>query len=344
MPMKRRLLLSDASQGDLFAEVRQDGLDAFAAARLQDQTRRRQARPVRAAPLVPDEAEMARRLEASGNYRVLRRLEPRPVRPLPVPRAASTRIGIVLDTETTGLDHGRDEIIELGMLAFTYDETGIGNVVGVFSELRCPSLPISAEITRITGITAEMVAGRTIDPEAVRRFVEPADLVIAHNARFDRPFCERFAPGFEAKPWACSVAEVDWTGLGFEGTKLGYLVGQSGYFHNGHRAVDDCHALLEVLAQPARAAAEPPFRQLLASAAGTRLRLFAIASPFHTKDVLKARGYRWNDGSDGRPKCWWREIAEDAREEEAEFLRREVYRADVDLHVQRLTACDRYKA
>ena len=166
----------------------------------------------------PTMEEMAQRLEDSGNYRVLRKLQPRPIRQRTV--AGTHKIGVILDTETTGLDSRKDEIIELGMIAFTYDENGIADVVDVFSALREPSVPISAEITRITGITAQMVEGQRIDIDAVSRFITPADLVIAHNARFDRPFCEKFAPGFDVKPWACSVSEIDWTGLGYEGTKL----------------------------------------------------------------------------------------------------------------------------
>ncbi|WP_374700798.1 3'-5' exonuclease [Aureimonas sp. D3] len=300
-------------------------------------------------PKPEGEAMMVERLERTGRYRVLRKLAPREVLSHLRPPADRTpggwpRLGIVLDTETTGLDHAAHEVIELGMVAFTYDESGVRDVVGVFSQLQQPTGPITPDITRITGITDEMVAGRRIDLEAVRRFVEPADLVIAHNARFDRPFCEKLCPGFEAKPWACSVSEVDWTALGFEGTKLGYLVGQCGYFHNGHRAVDDCHALLEVLAQPSRTQAEPAFRQLLASAAAPRLRVHALGSPFHTKDILKARGYRWSDGSGRQPKCWWREISEDAMNEEARFLETEVYAGGMNAHVERLTACARFKA
>ena len=296
-----------------------------------------------------DETAMVERLEHTGRYRVLRKLAPREVKPHlhpPADRAPGSwpRLGVILDTETTGLDHAAHEVIELGMVAFTYDEAGVRDVVGVFSQLQQPEGPITPDITRITGITDEMVAGQRIDVEAVRRFVEPADLVIAHNARFDRPFCEKLCHGFEAKPWACSVSEVDWTALGFEGTKLGYLVGQCGYFHNGHRAVDDCHALLEVLAQPSRTQALPAFRQLLASAASARLRVHALGSPFHTKDILKARGYRWSDGSGRQPKCWWREIAEDAMDEEAHFLETEVYAGGMNAHVERLTACERFKA
>jgi DNA polymerase-3 subunit epsilon len=295
------------------------------------------------------DASLVERLEATGRYRVLRKLEPRPVMPELWPPAdrqpgSWPRLGIILDTETTGLDHATHDVIELGMVAFTYDQTGVRDVVGVFSALQEPSHAISAEITGITGITDEMVAGQRFDLDAIQRFIADADLLIAHNARFDRPFCEKLTPGFDVKPWACSVSEVDWVGLGFEGTKLGYLVGQCGAFHNGHRAVDDCHALLEVLSHPARTQAPSPFQQLLASSQQTRLRIHAIGSPFHTKDALKERGYRWSDGMGGKPKCWWREVAEDAYDDEVCFLEEEIYAGNMNAYVESLTACERFKA
>lgn len=295
-----------------------------------------------------DESVAIDRLEETGRFRVLRKLEPRPVRPERWPPAARSpgawpRLGIVLDTETTGLDAASNEVIELGMVAFTYDKASVLDVVGVFSALQQPTRPLPPEITRITGLTDAMLAGQRIDLAAAERFVAGADLVIAHNARFDRPFCEKILPVLAVKPWACSVAEVDWVSLGFEGTKLGYLIGQCGFFHNGHRATDDCHALLEVLAQPARKDAPAAFAQLVASAARTRLRIHALGSPFHTKDVLKARGYRWSDGASAMPKGWWREVEEDGFEEEARFLETEIYNGAMNAHVERLTACERFK-
>ena len=62
------------------------------------------------------------------------------------------------------------------------------------------------------------------------------------------------------------------------------------------------------------------------------------------KDILKARGYRWSDGTGGQPKSWWCESAEESYEEELRFLREEIYRANVDPHIQRMTACERFKA
>ncbi|MFC0194879.1 3'-5' exonuclease, partial [Aureimonas pseudogalii] len=115
-------------------------------------------------------------------------------------------------------------------------------------------------------------------------------------------------------------------------------------FHNGHRAVDDCHALLEVLSHPARTQATAAFQQLLASSLQTRLRIHAIGSPFHAKDALKARGYRWSDGMGGKQKCWWREVAEDAYDDEVCFLEEEIYGGSMNAYVESLTACERFKA
>ena len=286
---------------------------------------------------------MAERLARTGRYRILRQLQPRPVTGVWPTPGSEQRVGIILDTETTGLDHASDEIIELGMVAFCYDETGINEVLGLYGGLHQPSRPISADITRITGITDDMVAGKALDLDAIARFIAPADLVIAHNARFDRPFCERFLPGFDAKPWDCSVAEVDWAGFGFEGAKLGYLVTQGGWFHHGHRAVDDCHALLEVLAAPLPGREDSAFTHLVASSRRRRARIWAENSPFHTKDILKGRGYRWCDGSNGQLKSWWIEVDEDAAEAETAFLREEIYQGRADPYVQWLTATERFK-
>jgi DNA polymerase-3 subunit epsilon len=286
----------------------------------------------------------AQMLEASGDYRVLRRLRPRPVT---VPRMPSKgeKIAVVVDTETTGLDSSKDEVIELGMVAFTYSESGrVGDVIDMFSALREPSVPISPEITRLTGITLEMVAGQRFDIEAVERFIDGADLIIAHNAGFDRPFCECLSPSFQVKAWACSHSEISWSDFGCEGSKLGYLVNRCGWFHQGHRAVEDCYALLEVLTASLSQDGILPFSQLLASAQKTRMRIWAESSPFDMKDVLKKRGYRWNDGIDGRPKSWWVEIDEESYRAELTFLRQEVYRRDVEPYVQRVTAFERFRA
>ncbi len=292
----------------------------------------------------PDEAEMVRILEATGRYQILKKLEQRPIAATPKPGYPLR--GIILDTETTGLDSRKDEIIEIGLIGFTFNDEGeIGDVIGIYGGLQQPSIPIPADVTRLTGITDTMVLDQMIDMPAVRVLIEPADLIIAHNAGFDRPFCEAFSSIFAHKAWACSNSEIDWSARGYEGTKLGYLINQSGYFHFGHRAVDDCFALLEVLALSHGDNDQTPFAELYQASQRSRIRIFAENSPFDLKDRLKERGYRWSDGSDGRPKSWWIEINEEAMEDELQFLRNEIYRwDDADPPVQRLTAFDRFRS
>ena len=325
-----------SAQADLFDDVDEDhgpSLRQLWAQAAPDRRRRSTRRR--------DPEGAAQVLEAHDDYRVLRRLKPRPVDPAYRPGPGES-IAVVIDVETTGLDHRRDEVIELGMVAFVHDAEGrIGPVVGVLGMLHEPRGEITPEIARLTGITAETVAGQAIDMGAVRDLLEPAELVIAHNAMFDRAFCERLDEGFRHRAWACSVAEVPWRDIGFEGAKLGYLVNGCGLFHHGHRAVDDCHALLEVLAHDAGGGTA--FVHLLRSSARTRVRVWAEWAPFDMKDVLKARGYRWSGGGDGQPKAWWKEVDEEDLAAELRFLEREVYGREVDLRRELLTAYERHR-
>jgi len=319
------------SQLDMFAK----GLPA--AAKTRSPSRRRPSQPI-----ARSDEDMARTLEESGNYRILRKLAARPV--VTVRRPGFSRLGVILDTETTGLNHRSDEIIEIGAVAFTFNDDGaIGDIIGVYGGLQQPSRPIPPEITRLTGITDAMVEGQVIDIRSLSKLIEPADLIIAHNAGFDRPFCEAFSVVFAGKAWACSVSEIDWSTRGFEGTKLGYLVGQAGYFHEGHRAVDDCYALLEILDRE-QGCGDSPFTELYRASQRSRVRIFAEHSPFEMKDHLKARGYRWSDGSDGRLKSWWIEVDEEGLGDELAYLRSEIYRwKEADPPVVRLTAFDRFR-
>ncbi|WP_316235409.1 MULTISPECIES: 3'-5' exonuclease [unclassified Bradyrhizobium] len=288
-----------------------------------------------------DLATMAEALAQSPDYRVLRRLVPRA--PSPAAIGEEVRTAVLLDTETTGLDTSRDEIIELGMVSFEYTPNGsIVRVKDVYSAFNEPSSPISTEVTALTGITDEMVAGERIDPDAVSAFVASAAIVIAHNAAFDRRFAERYWPIFERKAWGCSATELDWRSHGFAGAQLGYLLHGAGFFHQAHRAVDDCHALLEVLDFVLPTTGAPALAALLQTARKPIIRVWAEQSPFGLKDSLKKRGYRWSDGTDGRPKSWYIDVQESSIEAEIAYLRDEVYLRDLEPRLQRLTAFERF--
>ncbi len=285
--------------------------------------------------------DMAQHLEASADYRVLRRLVPR--RTIQPDDGSARFLGIFLDLETTGLDPNFEEIIEIALLPFTYSSDGrIFEVREGLNRLRQPTKPIPELVTQITGITDAMVAGHSIDPAELADFVADANLIVAHNARFDRPFAERFCPVFKDMYWACSMADIDWLSEGMEGTKLFYLLAQQGLFFEGHRAVNDCEAAIELLTRPLPKSGRLAFAALLETARKSSFRIWAINSPFDRKDSLKLRGYRWNSGENGQPKSWFIDVAGDARDAELAFLQDEIYRGQKDVPIDEMTAAIRY--
>lgn len=97
---------------------------------------------------------------------------------------------VVFDTETTGLDVGRDAVVQL---------SGVRVVNGrrlrseQFDMLVDPGRPIPPSSTAIHKITDEMVQGAEKVDVAASRFAEFCDgaVLVAHNAAFDMAFLKR---------------------------------------------------------------------------------------------------------------------------------------------------------
>lgn len=292
----------------------------------------------------PELERMIEVLEGTGNYRVLRRFEARPRYAVPTPETALRR-GLIVDVETTGLDTSSDRIIELGLVAFEFDAAGI--VYGVDPKrewFEDPGVPIPPEATEITGITDDMVRGQRIDEATVQAEIARAHIVIAHNASFDRRMLERRFPEFANRHWGCSLNDVPWASFGCRGAKLDYLLFQlCSEFHLGHRAGDDCLATLHVLATP-RSGDATPLTRLLERARRTTVRLSAVGSPIDSKDLLKARGYKWFSGNTTRPKTWFKDLNEEDVEAEQQWLREHAYGglSNPPWRLDRFTAKERY--
>lgn len=225
---------------------------------------------------------------------------------------------ILLDTETTGVDKQADGIVELGMLAVRFNPNS-GQIVMLsdkFSALEDCGVPISAESQAIHGISQEDVQGKAFDDAAIAQWMSPASLVIAHNAGFDRAFFDRRFTDLCDKAWACSFFEMPWREAGYESGKLEYLLYRNGYFYSGHRALTDCFAMAWFFYQ------QPELlKGLLDKSATPTVTVRAFGAPFDTKDILKARGYRFDDGRfSGASKHWWKEISEADLAAEQDFL------------------------
>lgn len=286
--------------------------------------------------------ECIKKLEASGDYRIIRRFVP--VERYHADTSSEKLIGIYLDTETTGLDPDVDTVIELAMVPFEFDSAGnLYRLLPAYNALQDPGRPIPAIAKQITGITDEMVAGQSIDLAEVSKMLAQAAIVIAHNARFDRPVAEKLLADFKNIAWGCSIADINWNEEGLEGVKLDYLAYKFGFFFEGHRATIDCQAGIEILSRRLPGSGEPVLKRLLDTARRTEVRLWAEGAPFDMKDTLRKRGYRWSPGGAGKRKAWYRDISEAQLDEEMRYLNEHIYpRAVGVLPMDRFNAKDRY--
>lgn len=104
---------------------------------------------------------------------------------------------VVFDTETTGLSHDDDGIIEIAGVRV---QGGIVHESDMFESLVNPVRPIPYDAQRVHGITDAMVADAHLLETVLPQFLGFADdaVLVAHNASFDIGFIN---PTLEAMGW-----------------------------------------------------------------------------------------------------------------------------------------------
>lgn len=165
---------------------------------------------------------------------------------------------IILDTETTGIDHKNDEIIELAALKLKMQDGQLTTAADMDLFLRLsPGRSLPPEITKLTGITPMMLETEGVSKEdAARRFVDMLcggkTLVVAYNAQFDLCFLFYFLQRLGLAGHLKGIEMLD--ALSVYKDRRDYphklanaiqayaLQGQ-----NSHRAIDDTAATTELL-------------------------------------------------------------------------------------------------
>lgn len=286
--------------------------------------------------------DIADQLRQSGEYRIINKYH-KPEYYYTDSSTDKKLIGVFLDTETTGLSCVADRIIELGMVKFEYTEDGrIFRLLDEFNRYKDPGMPIPEAITKLTGITDDMVKGHQINVEEVDSYLNDVDIIITHNAQFDRAFFEVAFPNIAPKPWGCSMYDIDWKNEGISSHKLEYIAYKYNFFFEGHRAITDCLAGVHILSQESLISKQPVLKQLLDSALAIRFRLWATNAPYESKDLLKMRGYRWSMNQNDKQRAWFIELKEDQIEEEIDYLRSEIYNSSINIPIEVFDAYSRF--
>lgn len=219
--------------------------------------------------------------------------------PEPIPKEDLCKM-LIVDTETTGFNYLSEEIIEIaGVTLYVNKTTGEAHSVELsFDYFREPTkASISEEITNITGITWAMVCDKRVNFEHVLAKFRNADIIVAHNAAFDRPFVESLLPDLMdlKTPWVCSCHDPNWTKLGFHKKGLEALLAKKMFWYDAHLAINDCNAVAYLLYM------HPEVVKLLIDFSTIETyKLNLVKTPYGYNDGIKGMGFRW----DSKKKHW----------------------------------------
>ena len=245
-----------------------------------------------------------------------------------------------LDLETTGLDKIEDKIIELALKLVAIDRNN-GELLGVIAEYQSfhdPNELIDEKITLINGINNEMVQEYSIDWDEVNNLISTADIILAHNASFDRAFMDRYLTLSTEKVWSCSISDIDWLKRGFTSNKQELLCFWHGFYYDSHRAMFDVDALIGLLTHESYEENKPMI-ELLENASKPYYKLLALDSPYDTKDKLKAKDYNW----DPERRSWWKRLLLVEIETEQNWLTENIYNGHFTGTVEEIPLTDKYK-
>jgi DNA polymerase III epsilon subunit family exonuclease len=157
---------------------------------------------------------------------------------------------VMLDIETTGLDENYDRILEIGIVHYKN-----GKKLDSYNQLINPDTFIPDEITRINGITNEMVIDKPRIYEVIDEVYNriKGKIVAGYNVEFDLKFLgvalERSNKKIDVVE-AFDVLDLVKQTVGYKETpnrKLDTIKKYFGIESTGHRALSDCESTFEVM-------------------------------------------------------------------------------------------------
>ena len=245
-----------------------------------------------------------------------------------------------LDVETTGLKIDNDEIIEIALRLIKVDKISgtILNIEKSYESFNDIDKELDENITLITGITNDMIKNKKIDWNIVADIFLVSDLIVAHNARFDRGFLDRYLALSKEKIWACTHRDIDWLNRGFIKNSLELLSIWHGFYYDSHRAMNDVDALIHLITHH-HYKDKQPILELIKKSNKLHYKVVALNSPFETKDTLRSNYYRWNP----KIRSWWKMINEEDVEEERYWLTHNIYNGYSLATIEPLALTDKYK-
>jgi DNA polymerase-3 subunit epsilon len=211
---------------------------------------------------------------------------------------------LIVDLETNGVDATNDDIVEMGGVLYSIsNETTLASFSWLVKAPHNDAFPIN-------GIPFEAIEEHGINPEDANKrldaWLQRGDVIVAHNALFERGFIEPRCATATTKPWVCTQDDVDWPRKSPDQKLTSIMLAHGLGVSHAHRALTDCEMIARLFDRSAELMM--PTRTLLERAMRPKA-LFAMVSPRFDADKnaqAKAAGFRWDAIV---PKRWARRIA-----------------------------------
>lgn len=206
---------------------------------------------------------------------------------------------LIVDTETTGLvppPAGKDVCIEVGCVLY---DLVLAVPIASFSSLIQAEKNDAEHVNRIPVSALREALAPAGVWEWFKGFSSRADILLAHNADFDRGFVPVDATS--GAPWVCTKFHVDWP-QGKPGDHLVHLALAHGVgVMDAHRAITDCETIARLLTRVHKDGQD--LVRLIQRAMRPRKKVAAVVS-YDERDKARAAGFAW----DGTARLWWREM------------------------------------
>lgn len=249
----------------------------------------------------------------------------------------------VLSIESRGRNPKHAKLIEMGVVVLELEKetSKITKVIEKHHWFQDPEDDESIDevFTKRTGITSEMVQGKSIDAREFEAIIEAVDVFIAYNAGYVRPILQEQFPSLERSIFACVRNQIDWTSKGYESRALGHLTRDHGWYSDQERALEQCGVLVKLLSEKQEIEGqEQTYLHELVGRAEEPLITIEAKVQMKQKYLMKKERFRWDPRERAFLRCMGTSTLERVRKSlDARGFRGELIERD------RLPASERFK-
>jgi DNA polymerase III subunit epsilon len=222
------------------------------------------------------------------------------------------RKALILDTETTGFSHSTDQIVEV---AFILYDLKYAAPISAFSSLLYGKSNAAEHVNAIDPELLEEAMSFKFIGHVFTELIDMCDVLVAHNAQFDRGFLEAdklLGIGKVDKPWVCTQRQIQWPKQSDKKTLYSIALAHGVPLISAHRAMTDCDILARLFTRVHELGVD--LQKLFDNAVKPKIIVQALVS-YDDRKLADKAGFNWEGKADG----WRKEMDSQELEEAAEL-------------------------